>query len=370
MEMISIVLPIGLFIITLIIVLALRKADQNTRRLSNVKRLVDQIQAQTEKTDSNFKQELAEIEVAISQKEDKLHKLIETCTTQINTLDSYYEDFGRLGSAMQTYKTALAGVQKLTDSAQEGIDSVRADVDRLEEVRQLIESFRLDMQEAEKQLIEHEKAVIALEKETLAHMEDAASAARNDMESALSGFRNEMSILVDGHMERVEGAVSRLSTAVDSYLGELDAKVQATRDASDTLNERSLAILANMGDRAAEQLELSKQLEDLENRRAVLERQSESLDAQIREKAQVAAEMHELLEGMAMNGNASEPEPEPETDPEPEPESESEPEPEEFEIKDMDFDLDAREPEPEPEPEEKPGKKVEYTGEDEEIIFG
>ena len=348
MEMAGIIpigLSIALFFITLIIIFALRRSDQNSRKLANVKKLVDQIQAQTEKADSNFKQELAEIEVQIGAKEDNLRNLIQTCTTQINTLDSYYDDFSKLGSAMQTYRVALQGVQKLTDSTRESVESVQADVDRLEEVRQLIESFRMDMQEAENQLIEHEKAVITLERESLAKVEEAVNTAKQEANAVITSFRNDMAIFVDGHVEQIETSVNRLNTAMQSNITEL-------REATDSLGDRSLDILQNMGNRTNDQLLLSEQLAELENRRVDLQEKLEVLDELIRQK-------EETLRTPA-------PEPAPEPEPEPEPELENQ-----FEIQDMDFDLAEPEPEPAPEPEpEKKREKVEYTGEDEEIIFG
>lgn len=286
-----IALPIVLFVITLIIIFGLRGSDKNTRSLAYTKRMVEQIEANVAKADSNFKQEIAEIEVQIGQKEDQVRELIKTSTTHINTLDSYNDDFGRLGASMQSYRTALAGLQRLTDSARDDVESVKAEVARLEEVRAMIDSFRADMQEAEKELTEHEKRVISLERETSESLKALAAQLREESGQNLEAFRNDVEMQVDGRIEQIEGALSRMTTSVQSYMNELDQRVTATRDATESLNERSLSILGNMGDRAKEQQLLSAQLEELEERKMTLKGDIANLEREISQKSRTVDEL-------------------------------------------------------------------------------
>ena len=286
-----IALPIVLFVITLIIIFGLRGSDKNTRSLAYTKRMVEQIEASVAKADSNFKQEIAEIEAQIGQKEDQVRSLIQTSTTHINTLDSYNDDFGRLGASMQSYRTALAGLQRLTDSARDDVESVKAEVARLEEVRAMIDSFRADMQEAEKELTEHEKRVISLEHETSESLKSLAAQLREESDQNLEAFRNDIEMQVDGRIEQVESALSRMTTSVQSYMSELDQRITATRDATESLNERSLSILGNMGDRAKEQLLLSAQLEELEERKLTLKGDIANLEREISQKSRTVDEL-------------------------------------------------------------------------------
>lgn len=286
-----IALPIVLFVITLIIIFGLRGSDKNTRSLANTKRLVEQIETDVAKADSNFKQEIAEIEAQIGQKEDQVRSLIQTSTTQINTLDSYNDDFGRLGASMQSYRTALAGLQRLTDATRDDVESVKAEVARLEEVRAMIDSFRSDMQEAERELTEHERRVIILERETSESLKTLAAQLKEESSQNLEAFRNDIEMQVDGRIEQVESALSRMTTSVESYMNELDQRITATRDATESLNERSLSILGNMGDRAKEQQLLSAQLEELEERKLTLKGDIANLEREITQKSRTVDEL-------------------------------------------------------------------------------
>ena len=317
---------VALFVISLIIMLALRKSDQNSRRLSNVKKLVEKLDADTRKTMEEFKQGLAEIEVEISRKEDNLHNLIQSGTSQINALSSYYDDFGNLSSAMQTYRKALEGVQRLTESTDEKIQGINDDVTRLEEVRQLIESFREEIENIRQAAVDQvEKAARDADHE----VDGAVESLKSESAIMKESFRAEVASLVDGNADRIRNVV--------------DACVEEINDRISQMNQISAKLAAQQ-----EQLELLE-----------------------REHAERAA------------AAASEPEPEPESEPEPEaptfgpipqqPEPTFTDEPEvsvdtQFDIRDMDFDM-APEPEPEPQPEPEPRKKFEYTGEDEEVIF-
>lgn len=286
-----IALPIVLFVITLIIIFGLRGSDKNTRSLANTKRLVEQIETDVAKADSNFKQEIAEIEAQIGQKEDQVRSLIQTSTTHINTLDSYNDDFGRLGASMQSYRTALAGLQRLTDATRDDVESVKAEVARLEEVRAMIDSFRSDMQEAERELTEHERRVIILERETSDRLKTLAAQLKEESSQNLEAFRNDIEMQVDGRIEQVESALSRMTASVESYMNELDQRITATRDATESLNERSLSILGNMGDRAKEQQLLSAQLEELEERKLTLKGDIANLEREINQKSRTVDEL-------------------------------------------------------------------------------
>lgn len=317
---------IVLFAITLIIILALRKADQNNRRLGTVKKMVEKLEADTRKTMDEFKQELAEIEVEISKKEDNLHNLIQSGTSQINALSSYYDDFGNLSSAMQTYKKALEGVQRLTESTDDKIAQLGDDVNRLEEVKQLIQSFRDDIDNIRQSAVEQ--------------VENATSDSENRMSSAVESLKSESAILKESFRTDVNALIDsnadRIQNIVSTYVEEINDKISQMNQVS---------------------TKLAAQLEQLQ---AAAEREAEPVSAPVEEP---------VAEPVA------EPAPEPEPQAAPEVSVETQ-----FDIQDMDYDIEPEpefepEPQPIPEPVREPVReperknKFEYTGEDEEVIF-
>lgn len=303
---------IVLFAITLIIILALRKADQNNRRLGTVKKMVEKLEADTRKTMDEFKQELAEIEVEISKKEDNLHNLIQSGTSQINALSSYYDDFGNLSSAMQTYKKALEGVQRLTESTDDKIAQLGDDVNRLEEVKQLIQSFRDDIDNIRQSAVEQ--------------VENATSDSENRMSSAVESLKSESAILKESFRTDVNALIDsnadRIQNIVTTYVEEINDKISQMNQVS---------------------TKLAAQLEQLQ---AAAEREAEPVSAPVEEPVAEPA-----------------PEPQPQAAPEVSVETQ-------FDIQDMDYDIEP-EPKPIPEPVREPERKnkFEYTGEDEEVIF-
>jgi len=304
---------IGLFVITLIIIFSLRKADQNTRRLSNVKKLVEKLDADTRKTMEEFKQGLAEIEVEISRKEDNLHNLIQSGTTQINALASYYDDFSNLSSAMQTYRKALEGVQRLTESTDDKIHAIDEDVTRLEEVKQLIEAFRDDVDNIRQAAIDQvEKAATDADHE----IDGAVESLKSESAIMKESFRTDVSSLVESSSERIKNVVAACVEEINDRISQMDQ------------------ISAKLAAQQA-QLELLESQKD----EPVAEPQPEPEPVYEEPKADISVDTQFDIQDIDYNM---------ETEPEPEPEPV---------------------PEPEPEVEVKPRNKFEYTGEDEEVIF-
>jgi len=302
---------IGLFVITLIIIFALRKTDQNTRRLSNVKKLVEKLDADTRKTMEEFKQGLAEIEVEISRKEDNLRTLIQTGTTQINNLSSYYDDFSNLSSAMQTYRKALEGVQRLTESTDDKIHAIDDDVARLEEVKQLIEAFRDDVDNIRQAAIEQvEKAASDADQE----IDGAVESLKSESAIMKESFRTDVATLVDSNSERIKNVV--------------DTCVEEINDRISQMNQISAKL-------AAQQAQI--ELLESQHEEAVAEAVADPVVEE--PKADISVDTQFDIQDIEYN---MEPEPEPEPEPI---------------------------PQPEPESEVKPRSKFEYTGEDEEVIF-
>jgi len=302
---------VGLFVITLIIIFALRKSDQNTRTLSNVKKLVEKLEADTHKTMDEFKQGLAEIEVEISRKEDNLRNLIQTGTTQINALGSYYDDFSNLSSAMQTYRKALEGVQRLTESTDDKIHAIDNDVTRLEEVRQLIEAFREDVDNIRQAAIDQvEKAATDADHE----IDGAVESLKSESAIMKESFRTDVATLVDSNSERIKNVV--------------DTCVEEINDRISQMNQISAKLAAQQA-----------QIELLESQHAEAVAEAVADPVVEEPKADISVDTQFDIQDIEYN---MEPEPEPEPEPI---------------------------PQPEPESEVKPRSKFEYTGEDEEVIF-
>ena len=69
-DLLPILLPIALFIVTLIIIFTLRASDKRNRGLATVKKLLDNYKGDVEASDNNFKQYAIELEQTVAKKDN------------------------------------------------------------------------------------------------------------------------------------------------------------------------------------------------------------------------------------------------------------------------------------------------------------
>ncbi|MBQ6672586.1 MAG: hypothetical protein IJM73_05140, partial [Spirochaetales bacterium] len=190
-SMLPVLLPIALFVLTLIIIFTLRAGDKRSKSLANVKKLLDIYKGNIEASDNSFKQYASELEQTVAKKDAEVRSLKQTVIAQTNELKSYSEDLLRLKSAMATYQTALDGLAVLTREADDKVQTVQNEVDRLDKIRDVIDGFRQDMKDADEHLRKHEQRVVQLEREAIGRMNDAVSETDSSMDEAMEGLHRE-----------------------------------------------------------------------------------------------------------------------------------------------------------------------------------
>ena len=248
-SMLPVLLPIALFVVTLIIIFTLRASDKHSKSLSNVKRLLDIYKSNVEASDLSFKQYASELEQTVAKKDGEVKSLIQTVNTQITELKSYSDDLLRLKAAMETYRTALEGLGVLTKDADDKVRTVQEDVDRLEKVRAVIDGFRQDMRDADEHLRKHEQQVIQLERESIGRMNQAVSETDSSMDEAmeslhresdevLSGFKEKMDADTDFRLTKLDDAFQAVIHTVQQFFGELENKIDEARSVAERLESK------------------------------------------------------------------------------------------------------------------------------------
>lgn len=322
-QMTLILLPIVLFIINLVVTLILRESDSRKRGITGVKRLTEQYKSEIEKHIESFRNEVTEIENTISEKDKQLHNLIDTVNGEMIKLGSYQEDMANLRQSMDTYRDALAGLAKLTTDADSKIGLVETDIKRLEDVKTMIDSFRLDMKDADEHLKAHENTVIQMQKDS-----------ENNLEQTIDKFKGE-----------ADNVLNSAKAKVLKYYDALEEKLKATQKAAEDLHHESVTLLSGLGDRMSEQHVLATQIAQLTKTRNELASNVTSLERQIAEKKSFAAELDEISRSESQklasikqemerletarqfeNVITRTPAPEPKPEPQPEPETKAEPE--------------------------------------------
>ena len=252
-SLLPVMLPIALFVVTLIIIFTLRASDKHSKSLSNVKRLLDIYKSNIEASDLSFKQYASELEQTVAKKDAEVKSLIQTVNTQITELKSYSDDLLRLKASMETYRTALEGLGVLTKDADEKVRTVQEDVDRLEKVRAVIDGFRQDMRDADEHLRKHEQQVIQLERESIGRMNQAVSETDSSMDEAmeslhresgevLSEFRQKMESDTDFRLRKLDDAFQAVIHTVQQFFGELENKIDEARGVAERLSAQVAGI--------------------------------------------------------------------------------------------------------------------------------
>ena len=252
-SMLPVLLPIALFVVTLIIIFTLRASDKHSKSLSNVKRLLDIYKGNIEASDLSFKQYASELEQTVAKKDAEVKSLIQTVNTQITELKSYSDDLLRLKAAMETYRTALEGLGVLTKDADDKVRTVQEEVDRLDKVRAVIDGFRQDMRDADEHLRKHEQQVIQLERESIGRMNQAVSETDSSMDEAmeslhresgevLSEFKEKTANDTEFRLRKLDDAFQAVIHTVQQFFGELENKIDEAKNVAEALVPRISSI--------------------------------------------------------------------------------------------------------------------------------
>ncbi len=254
-SLVPVLLPIALFVVTLIIIFSLRASDKNKHNISNVRRLYDIYKSDAEASHNSLKQFAVELEQNIAKKNDEVQVVVQKLDAQLEELREYSEDLVKLKNAMETYKTALEGLSKLTEDADDKVATVQADADRLDSVRNVIDGFRQDMKDADEHLRKHEQRVIQLERESVTRMNTAVSETDNSMDEAmaslhkesqdvLTDFRDKTAKDTEQRLKKIDDAFQAVIHTVQQFFGELQHKLDIVQ-----AEEEKLSALIEKGDK-------------------------------------------------------------------------------------------------------------------------
>lgn len=246
-SLVPVLLPIFLFVLTLVIIFSLRASDKKSRGIQTVKAWLEKYKGEVEDSENSFRHFATEFEQTIANKNDAVQALVHKLDAQLAELREYSEDLVKLKNAMDTYKTALEGLAKLTEDADDKISSVQTEATRLDNVRNVIDGFRQDMKDADEHLRKHEQRVIQLERESVTRMNEAVSETDNSMDEAmaslhkesqdvLASFKDMTSKDIDQRLKKIDDAFQAVIHTVQQFFGELQHKLDMVDNEANRLD--------------------------------------------------------------------------------------------------------------------------------------
>ncbi len=142
MTIISILLPIVLFIITLIVIFTMRSADRRERRLEVMRKYVTQYMSDIKETEERFHEAVGIIEAGLQANKVEIDQLFERVYRQREELMGHSEDLGELQKTFIYYREVLQELADLTTKAEQRIAVVKDDLTEIERSEEFVERVK------------------------------------------------------------------------------------------------------------------------------------------------------------------------------------------------------------------------------------
>lgn len=238
-EMLPIVLSMGLFIITLIIIFTLRKADRRDRKLELMKRYVNQHQAEIERIGEQMKETALDAQTRLAKQQEELNGLLLQVQQRQNELLAYDEDLEELQKTIAYYHQVLGQLSAMTEKAEMRIKLIREEMTKVESMHQTIDTYvgRIDeVEETIKQQNEQLRSVLDQYRLRIAQQ----------MEEAIAEAKVRVDNYADSALARIDLPFQQHIATVQQYLQQLDLKTQLLEDVVQRLSNASLATLQDL----------------------------------------------------------------------------------------------------------------------------
>ncbi|MGH0052288.1 MAG: SpiroCoCo family coiled-coil protein, partial [Sphaerochaetaceae bacterium] len=134
----ELLLPVILFIITLIIIYMLRVEDKRDRRLDLMKQKVGQFSRELEASRNQFKDTSQQVEERINHRIDAANQMLLRIDGQLTDLEVRSEDLATLQGVLNTYRDSLTKLGTTTTQVEARIEHTRNEIQRIEAVEATI----------------------------------------------------------------------------------------------------------------------------------------------------------------------------------------------------------------------------------------
>ncbi len=137
----ELLLPVILFLITLVIIYLLRVEDKRDRRLDLMKQKVSLFSREVESARSQFKDTAQQVEERVNHKIEASQQMLMRLDNQLSELEVRSDDLAKLQGVLNTYRDSLTKLGSTTAQVEARIDQVKEEVPRIEAVQAIIDGF-------------------------------------------------------------------------------------------------------------------------------------------------------------------------------------------------------------------------------------
>ena len=139
--MIVYILPVALFVVTLIIILALRAEDKKSRSLQIVKDRIQAFRSETQQTMARINETAKDASERVDAKTKEVAGLIAEVDGSLDKLSRHRNDLAALESICRGYEVALDKLRIQTEHAEDRIGAVSREVEKASQIDSVVKAF-------------------------------------------------------------------------------------------------------------------------------------------------------------------------------------------------------------------------------------
>lgn len=228
-ELLPIILSIGLFVITLIIIFTLRESTGGKRQSEAVRRRMIQYMADIKRSEDTFREHVEEMSVRLEQSKAEFSHLFTTIASQREEIFSHTQDLENLQKTLTLYYQHLGELSTLSERAESKILYVKEEIGKVEETKKVIESFLLTIATTEQQI---ETLTNRVEKVVLSHERTFEQMAEESVELA----KVQIEEFYQSTIGKTDFTFQKVINTTNAYVEELSKRVGLFTSVIEQLN--------------------------------------------------------------------------------------------------------------------------------------
>lgn len=283
-SMLPLLVSIILFVITLILIFALRAEDRKSRKLDLVKRYVTQHQAEMAQSVEHFRHVAESTEDAMAKQQREIALLVERLDQQQQSIQDHSEDLEELQKLLTYYRDVMGQLSTMTEQAEMRTSQIKEEMAKVERIQNIIDEF--------KRQIVHVQNVMEQKKnefDALVLQQEQRLAVR--MDNSVSEAKERVDTLLASALDHTDLSFQTMIATVQAFLSELNSRTATIEEVVKrltTTSSETMFSLSNMLDDKRDDLEsrarileeLSAKREEMEIQIAALTERKDALDSE------------------------------------------------------------------------------------------
>jgi chromosome segregation ATPase len=275
LEIIPLLLSVGLFFLTLIIIFTLRSSDNKVKNLDHMRRNATQYMQEVKRYEDRLKELVIEVGTKIDKDKEDLETLFHEINNQRTFLIEHSQDLSRLSESLNHYNEVLLNLNKMTEKAEEKTKTVKEELSKTERIKGVIDDFNVTISITENRLKELT--------DQLNHMIEQQQIYLNrQSEESIAATKVEIDLLIETSINKIDQIFQNATKIISSYLQELatqTASVETLIENLEVKKEANLEQIASEVQKGSALLnEKNNVLTDLKEQRLLLQHEIATLE--------------------------------------------------------------------------------------------